>query len=131
MASALAALANATATISVAGTGVVTDPDTGNVMPAPSSTTLSLFLRAENVSYNAYPGIDVTDTVYEGYAVSPQVIPAGVVLGAEGTLAFAGEAAVSCEVLELRMPYGATGLLGETLRSALGDRIRLVARGQR
>lgn len=131
MASALAALANATATLRVAGTGVITDPETGNVMPAPGSTTLSLFLRAENVSYSAYPGVDVTDTIYEGYAVDPQAVPASVLVGSEGTLTFAGEQAVSCEVLELRMPYGASGLIGETLRTALGDRIRLVARGQR
>lgn len=131
MASALSALANATATLEVAATGVLTDPDTGNVTAVTGTTTLSLFLRAEKVGYSPYPGVEVVDTVYEGYAVNPQVVPAGVMVGSVGTLAFAGEETVDCEVLELRMAYGGTGILGATLQAALGDRIRLVARGQR
>jgi len=59
------------------------------------------------------------------------VVPAGVVIGTAGVLTFAGEGAVDCEVLELWMAYGSTGIIGATLQTALGDRIRLVARGQR
>jgi hypothetical protein len=32
-----------------------------------------------------------------------------------------------CEVLQERFPYGNTGLLGTTLQTILGDRIRLAA----
>lgn len=131
MASALAALANATAVLTVAQAGVTTDANTGNVSALTTTTTLSLFLKAEKLDYTPYPGVDVTDTIYEGYAISPQLLPATVLTGTQGLLTFAGEPPVECEVLELRSPYGATGLLGDTLRSVLGDRIRLVARGQR
>jgi hypothetical protein len=131
MASALSALANASVTLQVPGVGVTTDPTTGNVAAVTSTTTISLFLRAEKLAYTPYPGVDVVDTVYEGYAVDPQVVPAGVVIGTAGVLTFAGEGAVDCEVLELWMAYGSTGIIGATLQTALGDRIRLVARGQR
>lgn len=130
MASALAALKNASATFQVAQQGVVTDPETGNVKAVETAVTVDLFLKAQNVDYTALPGIELVDTVYEGYALAPQTLPAGVVVGTHGELIFAGEDAVECEVLELRLPYGNTGLLGATLASALGERVRLVARGQ-
>lgn len=128
MASALAALQNASATFQVAQQGVITDPETGNVLAVSAAVTVDLFLKAQNVDYTALPGIELVDTVYEGYALT--TLPAGVVVGSRGSLAFGGEAAVDCEVLELRLPYGSTGLLGATLASALGERVRLVARGQ-
>lgn len=130
MASALTALANATATLQVAAAGVVTDAATGNVSAAQQPVALSLFLKAEQVAYRQFPGVEVTDTLYEGYVVDPQVLPAGVVVGTRGTLAFAGQPAIDCEVLEARLPYGATGVIGAALQGALGDRVRLVARGQ-
>jgi hypothetical protein len=130
MASALAALANATATFQVAGTGTVTDPDTGNVMAAGASVVVSLFLKAEKVGYTALPGVDVVDTVYAGYAISPMALDPGIVIGTTGTLTFAGEEPVACEVVEVRLPYGAEGLIGGTLAGVLGQSVRLVARGQ-
>jgi hypothetical protein len=139
MASALSALANATATFSVAGVGVVTDPETGNVNAAAASVTASFFLRVARVEgvisrlrgtdQFRYPGIDTTGLVYEGYAVD--ALDPRIVVGTTGTLTFAGESPIECEVTELRQPYGNSGLLGEVLTSALGERIQLLAVGQR
>lgn len=130
MASALSALANATATFTVPATGVYTDPATGNVLPATSTSTVSLFLKATTVNEVIYPGVDQITTIYEGYAVNPTALPAGVTMQSTGTLTFAGEAPVPCEVLALRTPYGKTGLLGDVLNSTLGETIKLVARKQ-
>lgn len=128
MASALSSVANATVTFQVAAAGVKTDPVTGNVVPATKDVTVSLFLKAETVGNRLFPGVDVLDTIYEGYAVSPTAFDAGVVVGTTGTLTFAGEAPAECEVLELRVPYGKTGLIGEILNNTLGQKVRLVAR---
>jgi hypothetical protein len=128
MASALSALANATAVFEVPAAGVRTDPATGNVVTATSSFSVTLFLKAETVGERVFPGVDVLDTIYEGYAVSPMAFDAGVVVGTSGTLTFAGEAPAECEVLELRMNYGKTGLLGEVLNGTLGQKVRLRAR---
>lgn len=130
MASALSDLANATATFEVAGTGVVTDPDTGNVSPAEATVTVELFLRAETIEITRYPGVDQLDTLYEGYAVVPMTFDSRVQVGSQGTLTFAGEAPVRCEVKALRLPYGNTGLLGATLAAVLGEKIQLISRGQ-
>jgi len=127
MASALLPLANATAILRLAGAGVMTDPDTGNVTAVEQEVVLSLFLKAEQVAYRQLPGVDVNKTIYEGYVVDPQVLPAGVVARTPGTLVFAGQPAVECVVLEARLPYGSTGLIGGTLQDTLGDRVRLVA----
>lgn len=131
MASALSALANASATFTVPATGIVTDPETGNVTAATNTVTVSLFLKAEKVSTTALPGVDVVDTLYEGYAVDPVAIDNGVVVGTEGVLTFGTAEPVECEVTALRLPYGDTGLLGATLNAALGERVQLLARGQR
>lgn len=128
MASALSALANATVTFQVAATGVYTDPVTGNVLPATSDVTISLFLKGESTGARIFPGVDVLDTVYEGYAVNPSSFDPAVVVGTTGTLTFAGEAARECEVLELRTSYGKTGLMGEILNGTLGEKVKLVAR---
>ena len=130
MTSAIGALANASATLDVAGTGVVTDPDTGNVTPAGASVTVALFLKAETVETLRYPGVDQLDTLYEGYAVDPTALDTRIQVGTQGTLTFAGEEAVRCEVKALRLPYGNTGLLGETLSTVLGEKIQLISRGQ-
>jgi hypothetical protein len=129
MASALAALANASATFQVAGSGVITDPATGNVRAATSQVTVSLFLKAEKVSATALPGVDVVDTLYEGYAVDPVAFDSGIVVGTEGVLTFGTEDPVECEVTALRLPYGNAGLLGSTLNAVLGERVQLRARG--
>ena len=130
MASALAALANATATFQVAGTGVVTDPDTGNVRAVTTEVTVSLFLKADKIATTALPGVDVVDTVYEGYAIDPVAFDNGIVVGSRGTVTFGSEEPVACEVISLRLPYGDTGLLGATLNAVLGERVQLLARGQ-
>lgn len=130
MASALAALANATATFQVAGTGVITDPATGNVRAVTTEVTVSLFLKADKIATTALPGVDVVDTVYEGYAIDPVAFDSGIVVGSRGTVTFGSEEPVSCEVISLRLPYGDTGLLGGTLNAVLGERVQLLARGQ-
>jgi hypothetical protein len=128
MASALLAVANATVVFEVPAAGVKTDPATGNVVSATKQVSATLFLKADSVGNRLFPGVDVLDTVYEGYAVAPTAFDPGVVVGTSGTLTFAGEAPARCEVLELRLPYGKTGLLGEVLNSSLGQKIRLVSR---
>lgn len=128
MASALSSLANAEVTFRIADTGVYTDPATGNVLPATKEVALSLFLKADTVGSRIFPGVDVLDTIYEGYAVSPSAFDPAVVVGTQGTLTFAGEAPAECEVLELRLNYGNSGLIGSLLSNTLGEKVRLVAR---
>lgn len=128
MASALSALSNATATFRVAGTGVVTDPETGNVSPAGATVTVALFLSASQTRVLRYPGVDTTETVYEGYALD--ALDPRIEIGTTGTLTFAGESPLDCEVRSVRLPYGKTGLLGSTLNSVLGEKVQLVSRGQ-
>jgi|TARA_R100000479_G_scaffold25884_1_gene9815 hypothetical protein len=130
MASALSALKNATITFNIAGTGTVTDPVTGNVSAKTTTTTVEFYLVVTQTNSESFPGVQVTDTLYEGYAVDPKVLPSTVGVGTEGTLDFAGTTGIECEVLEARMPYGTTGLLGKTLQNVLGDRVRITARTQ-
>jgi hypothetical protein len=124
----LSALANATATFRVAASGVVTDPTTGNVTPATGTIIVSLFLKSDRVRGSAFPGVEVAETVFDGYALS--ALDERIVIGTTGTINFAGEGVMDCEVTGLRLPYGKTGLLGATLNAALGERIQLVAREQ-
>jgi len=128
MATALSALSNATATFKVAATGVVTDPVTGNVKPAEASVQVELFLKANRQSGVAFPGVEVAETLFEGYALD--ALDVRIAEGTGGTLTFAGEAALSVEVVSLRLPYGKTGLLGTTLNTALGERIILKTQEQ-
>lgn len=129
MATALSALANASATFQVAGQGVVTDVETGNVVAAVETVTVTLFLKGDRVQATPLPGVDVVDAVYEGYAT--EALDARILVGTKGTLTFGTEEAVDCEITALRLPYGDTGLIGPVLNSSLGERIVLVARGQR
>jgi hypothetical protein len=128
MASALSGLSNATAVFTVAGSGSVTDVTTGNVTPAPTTLTVTLFLKADRVRSVGFPGVDVQETIYDGYCMS--TLDARIISGVQGILTFAGESAVDCEVLSVRLPFGKTGLLGDVLNAALGERIELVARSQ-
>lgn len=128
MATALSALSNATATFKVAATGVVTDPTTGNVRPAEASVQVDLFLKASKQAGVAFPGVEIAETLFEGYALD--ALDSRIVEGTSGTLTFAGEAALPVEVVNLRLPYGKTGLLGSTLNTALGERIQLRTREQ-
>ena len=125
MTSALAALANATAAFTVPTVGTFTDPTTGNIVPATETLTVSLYLRQGNTNGSGLPGVDADVETFEGYAISPQALDARIKPGITGTLSFAGQGSVSCEVLNSRFPYGSTGLLGSTLQQVLGDKIRL------
>jgi hypothetical protein len=125
MTSALAALANATATFHLATVGVTTDPDTGNVMPQTEDVTITLYLRQGGLSPANFPGVDTDSITFEGYAVSPQALDVRIRPGVTGTLAFAGQPAVRCQVVQERYPFGSSGLLGSTLQSIVGDKIRL------
>ena len=128
MTSALAALANATATFTVAGTGVVTDPATGNVSPYTQTVTASLFLKASPLKTMGFPGMEVAQVVYDGYAIAP--LDPRIVPGTRGLLTFGAEENVEFEVTGLNLPFGTTGLLGLTLNNALGNRIELTAFSQ-
>jgi hypothetical protein len=125
MTSALAGLANATATFNVATVGTTTDPDTGNVLPATEALTVSLYLRQGGSSSANLPGVDADTEVLEGYAVSPQALDARIKPGTTGTLNFAGQGSADCEVISSRFPYGSTGTIGSTLQQVLGDKIRI------
>lgn len=125
MASALSSLANATLVLTVPTSGTTTDPDTGNVLPVTTTQTYSLFLRSGAPALTELPGINSENTIYEGYCVSPQALDSAVLEGTFGTLNFAGRGAFECRVLQTRYDYGSTGLLGEALQGALGDKIRL------
>jgi hypothetical protein len=126
MASALAALANASVSLTVPTSGTTTDPDTGNVVPVTETLTYSLFLRSSPPSVDELPGINSETTAYEGYCVNPQVLNSRVVAGITGTLNFSGQGSWVCQVTRTRHEYGTTGVIGEALQGALGDRIRLV-----
>lgn len=128
MATALSALANATATFQVAAIGVVTDPTTGNVLPANENVTVSLFLKSDRISGTSFPGVEIQETVFDGYVL--ESLDQRVVVGTTGTVEFAGEGVVGCEVTGVRLPYGKSGLIGSTLNAALGERIQLTSREQ-
>lgn len=127
MASALTALANATATFTVAGVGTVTDPDTGNVRALEETVTVSCFLKADRQRAVAYPGVEVLQSTFDGYALT--ALDSRIVIGTKGVLLFGEEEVVDCEVVGLRYPFGSTGLVGQTLGAVLGERIQLISRG--
>lgn len=124
MASALASLANATATFDLPTVGTTTDAY-GNVVPVTESVSVSLYLRQSNPQDTSFPGVNAAVEVYEGYAVTPMALDARIKPGISGTLSFSGDTAGSCEVLATSYPYGTTGLIGATIQQVLGDRIRL------
>ena len=125
MTSALAVLANATATFEVATASLVTDPDTGNVRPLDETVVNQLFLKASPVKTIGYPGLETEQVVYDGYALDP--LDPRIVEGTRGVLLFAGNPPINFEVTGLRMPYGKTGLIAQTLAASLGERIELTA----
>jgi hypothetical protein len=125
MTSALAGIANASATFHVATVGTTTDPDTGNILPATETVTVSLYLRQGGTSAPELPGITADVEVFDGYAVSPQALDARIKPGTTGTLNFAGQGAISCEVINARFPFGSTGTIGSTLQQVIGDKIRI------
>ncbi len=128
MTSAIAFLANATAVFTVPTDGTITEPATGNVVPATETLTVTLYLRSSGGTaprLSEFPGVGVEDDTLEGYAVSPQALDARITAGTPGTIAFDGEASCACEVAAARYPFGGTGFLGETLQGILGDKIRI------
>lgn len=128
MTSAIAFLANATATFTVPTAGTVTESATGNVVPATETVTVTLYLRSSGGTaprLSEFPGVGVEDDTLEGYAVSPQALDARINAGTPGTIVFAGEPSCACEVADPRHPFGSTGYLGETLQGILGDKIRI------
>ena len=129
MASALAALQNAVLSFVVPAEGTTTDPDTGNVRANTETVAAGAFLKGESVAEATYPGVNVITVLYEGY-VTTGALDSRVEVGTLGTVAFAGQAARECEVLEVRLPYGETGLLGSVLSQSLGVRLRLASRTQ-
>lgn len=126
MTSALAGLANATAVFNLPTVGTYTDPDTGNITPATEMVSVTLYLRQGGSNGSGLPGIDADVETFEGYAVSPQALDARIKPGITGTLNFASQGSVACEVINSRYPYGSTGTIGSTLQQVLGDKIRLV-----
>lgn len=127
MTSALAALANATASFSLPTTGTTTDPNTGNVTAVTETIEVTLYLRQGSINETDLPGIDAAAIAFEGYAISPQALDARIKRGIIGTLEFSGTTEQRCEVVDVAFPYGKNGLIGSTLQQVLGDRIRLVA----
>ena len=125
MTSALAGIANATAVFRLPTVGTFTDPDTGNIVPASETLTVTLYLRQGSTNGSDLPGVDADLEVFDGYAVSPQALDARIKPGITGTLNFAGQGPVPCEVLNARFPYGSTGTIGSTLQQVLGDKIRI------
>lgn len=125
MTSALATLANATAVFTLPTVGTFTDPTTGNVVPASETVTVSLYLRQGTTNGAGFPGVDTEVETFDGYAVSPQALDARIKPGIRGTLNFAGQGSIDCEVINSRFPYGSTGTIGSTLQQVLGDKIRL------
>lgn len=131
MASALTALANATASFTVPTTGTTTDPNTGNVEANTEAVAVTLYLRQGSPSKEDLPGIEVDADFFEGYAISPQALDARIKPGTRGTLNFSGQGSQTCEVLSSRFPYGTTGLIGSTVQQVIGDRVRIVRYRQR
>lgn len=129
MASALAALANATCVFTVPISGVNTDPVTGNVSAKTTTVSYSLFVKVEEPEVRSWPGVNLSEVRYRGYVTSG-ALDSRVKAGTRASLTFAGEAAVACVVEMVRGPYGGTGLLGATLGDALGAALVLRAEGQ-
>lgn len=127
MASALTALKNATVVFTVADAGTTVDPDTGNVTANTTTISYELFLRKSGGnSERNQPGVDVINTAYEGYCISPQALDPRIRQGTAAKLTFSADSEEDCTVDDLRFNYGTTGLLGSTLQQVLGDKIRLV-----
>jgi len=129
VASALAALENATVTFAVPASGTSVDPDTGNVVANTENVSIGAFLTGQSVAETTYPGVNVITTLFEGYVTSG-ALDARVRVGTPGSLVFAGQDATECEVLEVRLPYGEVGLIGAVLTDALGVKLRLASRTQ-
>lgn len=126
MSSALIALANATAVFTVPTIGVTTDPATGNVIPVTETVTVSLYLERSTFNRNDLPGVDVDGDVLAGWAVNPAAVDARVKRGIRGTLQWSGEASQPCVVSEIGGNFGYEGLIGGTLRTVLGDELRII-----
>lgn len=130
MASVYALLANAQLTLQLPTTGVRSNPYTGNVEPVMEPYVIGMYLKALDIGINPFPGVETIGTVYEGYCVEPSELDSRVTVGTKGVLVFAGEEDQDCEMLEIRMPYGKTGLLAGVLNQVRGEKVRLIGRRQ-
>ena len=131
MPSALASLQNATATFTLPVAGTTTDAY-GNVIPNTATLAVGLYLKQGTIQERDLEGsgINVGIDALEGTAVNPQVLDARIRPGVRGTVVFSTDPAQPFVVAQCRFPYGSTGLLGSTLQSVLGDKIRLVRYSQ-
>jgi hypothetical protein len=117
-------VANATATFSLPAAGTITD-SLGNVTPATTTYTASLFLRSDPASQPAdLPGVDPTATTLTGYAVNPQALNTAIQRGTRGTMAWQGKT-WTVEVQGRNERYGDSGLIADLLTTFRGDDIRL------
>lgn len=128
MASPFTDVANATGTFTLPAAGTVTDA-LGNVIPATTTTAVSLFLKAGPQSETDLPGVDATATILTGYAVSPMALDSRITRGTEGTLLWQG-ATWEFEVVGVNETYGTTGFIATTLTAKRGDDLRLSLRRQ-
>lgn len=131
MPSALVSLQNATATFTLPASGTTTDAY-DNVIPNTTTLTVGLYLKQGTIQERDLEGsgINVGVDALEGTAVNPQILDSRIKPGVRGTVVFSADAAQPFVVAQCRFPYGTTGLLGSTLQSVLGDKIRLIRYAQ-
>ena len=131
MPSALAALQNATATFTLPAAGTTTD-SYGNVVPNTTTLAVGLYLKQGTIQERDLEGsgVNVGVDALEGTAVNPQILDSRIKPGVRGTVVFSTDASQPFMVAQCRFPYGTTGLLGSTLQSVLGDKIRLIRYAQ-
>lgn len=126
MASALVSLTNASVVFTVADAGTTVDPETGNITANQTDITYTLYLRKSSSAATSLPGVNTVQAAYEGYCINPTALDLRITEGTKGVLSFGSDAPCECIVEDLRFAYGNKGVLGSTLQSVLGDKIRLV-----
>ena len=125
MASALSSLANATALLQVPVAGTIEDPDTGNISANMEEIPITLYLRQGGATPQDLRGVQVDGDFFDGYAIAPQILDLRVQPGTQGTLSFGSDPPLPCTVASARFAYGNQGVIGSTLQSVLGDKIRI------
>jgi len=118
-------LANAIAVFTLPATGTITD-NLGNVRPATTTQTVSMFLKAQPPTVTDFPGVEASSITVEGWAVAPMAVDSRVIPGTRGTITFGSLASSPCEVVSLNHQYGSTGFIGSLLKTTLGDALRIV-----
>lgn len=128
MASPFTIVENATATFTLPTSGTVEDAY-GNVLPATTTTDVTLFLKASPQAETTLPGVDATTTILSGYAVDPMTLDARIIRGTTGTLSWQGKT-WQFDVEGTNETYGGDGFIATTLSTYRGDDIRLALRRQ-